>query len=130
MSLKLYAELFFDWDRCPHIRRLKDEKNNISKNYAYIQRRVMKKHIFKDPIIDKKMKDITRADIIDFRSRIKEKGLSGSLNKIVGILKIIFKEALFREDIHRDPTSQIGIVKHEQTEAGIFTNEELTQTLH
>ena len=85
----------------------------------------MKNHVLSDLISDKKISEITRADIIDFRSRIIEKKGDSTANKAIGILKTIFKEALFREEIDKDPTTGIGKIKHTPEEVGIFTMEEL-----
>jgi integrase len=46
-------------------------------------------------------------------------------NKALAVLKTICKEAFFREDLDRDPTSGVGNLKEIRKEPGIFTAEEL-----
>lgn len=41
------------------------------------------------------------------------------------MLKTIFNEALYREEIYRNPVQGIGNIKYEPKEVGIFTEEEL-----
>jgi hypothetical protein len=126
MTLKEYANLYYIWETCPHVRRLLDEKKSIGKRHVRIQRGVMEKQIFPDEIVNMKISDIKRADIIDFRSRLLAKNLGGrTVNMIIGILKTIFKEAFYREEIDRDPTAGIGLIKYRKKEAGIFIIPEL-----
>jgi len=47
------------------------------------------------------------------------------VNKALGIVKVIFQEALYREEINRDPTAGVGRIKERRKERGIFTVEEL-----
>ncbi len=90
-----------------------------------IQRSRLENHIFTDPISNKKILDITRADIIDFRSRLVSQKGDSTANKTIGVLKTIFKEALFREDINRDPTIGIGKIKYDKKVTGILSPTEL-----
>ena len=87
----------------------------------------MEKHILSDPLCEKIMGQITTGDIIDFRNRLTKKHLAGStVNKIVGILKTIFNEAEFREEILRNPVGKVGTVREKsETETGIFLKEEM-----
>jgi len=125
-TLYEYASLFFIWESCPHVRRLLDENKSITKRHVSIQRGILINHVFSDPIVHKKLSQIKRADIIDFRSRLIKQGKGiRTVNKSVGILKIIFKEALFREDIDKDPTIGVGNITYTQKEVGTFTLEEL-----
>ena len=127
MTLGEYIEPFFDWDRCPHIRRLLDERKNITKRHAYNQRRWLEKYILTDQLAQKSITEIRRADIIDFRSRllIKKPDKLNTVNKIMAVLKTIFKEAIIRQEIEFDPTYGIGNIKENRKEPGIFTLEEL-----
>ena len=76
ITLREYCQDFFLWDTCPHIRRLRDERKTVTQNYAATQRYVLEKHVLSDPIVDSLLRDIKRADIISFRTRIIEKGLA------------------------------------------------------
>ena len=85
----------------------------------------MENHLFTDPIASKRLDQITRADVIDFRSRLIETKGDSTANKVITILKTIFKEGFFREEIEKDPTIGIGRVNYQKTEVGIFTIDEL-----
>jgi hypothetical protein len=43
----------------------------------------------------------------------------------MSMLKIILKEAFFREEIDRDPTAGVGNTKYESANIGTFTEDEL-----
>jgi len=125
LSFRRYAAPFFDWDYCPHIRRLREEGKSITRRHAKIQRQRLKKHILNDPFADKHLSEITRADVLDLRSRLLVKNAPATVNKSLGIVKVIFREALYREEINRDPTAGVGRIKERKKERGIFTGEEL-----
>jgi integrase len=125
LSFRLYAEPFFVWDRCPHIRRLEEEGKGITRRHAKIQRIRPEKHVLPDPFSSKQLSKITRADVLELRSRMLEKSAPATVNKALGVVKVIFREALYREEINRDPTASVGRVKYHKEERGIFTVEEL-----
>jgi hypothetical protein len=122
-----YAEPFFNWDRCPHIRRLREEGKSITQRHAKIQRQRLQKHILSDPFADKRLSEITRADVLDLWSRLLTRCSPATVNKALGIVKVIFREALYREEINRDPTAGVGKIKERRKERGIFTSEELRE---
>ena len=125
-TLKEYAEDFYIWDKCPHIRRLREENKSIGQRHARLQRRVLEKHIFSDPIADKKMNEIKRGDILDFRTKLINNNIGmNTINKVMGVLKVIFNEALYREEVNRNPIMGVGNMKHTPKEVGTFTEEEL-----
>jgi len=127
ITLGEYAQPFFLWDSCPHIRRLLDERKSITHRHARNQRLWLEKYILSDKIAEKSLAKITRADLIDFRSRVLRKipEKINSANKVMTVLKTIFKEALIREDIEKDPTVGLGMIKYEPSQRGIFNLEEL-----
>lgn len=128
MTLREYIEPFFLWDRCPHVTRLREEGKAISEGYVIKQRRRMETYLCNDRIVDLKIGSIHRSDILDFRRRLIEKNTGvRTINMVIGILKIVLHEALFREDIERDPTLGIGQLKYEQQEIGVFTRQEMME---
>ena len=128
VNLLEYLQPFFLWNHCPHVTRLREEGKAISEGYVKKQRRRMETYLCSDTIVDLKIGSIRRADILDFRRRLIEKGTGArTVNMTIGILKIVFHEALFREDIDRDPTLGIGQLKYEQQEIGIFTRQEMIE---
>lgn len=124
-TFQKYAIPFFDRDRCPHIRRLREEGKSITHRHAKIQRQRLVKHILSDPFAGKRLSEITRADVLDLRTRLLTKNAPATVNKVIGIVKVIFREALYREEISRDPTAGVGKIKERRKERGIFTSEEL-----
>ncbi len=125
LSFRKYTAPFFIWDCCPHIRRLREEGKSITRRHAKIQRQRFEKHILNDSFAGKRLPEITRADVLELRSRLLSKNAPATVNKVLGIVKVIFREALFREEIHRDPTAGVGKIKERKKERGIFTVEEL-----
>jgi integrase len=124
ITFRKYAQPFFDWDRCPHIRRLREEGKSTTRRHAKIECQRFEKHILSDPFADKRLSKITRADVLDLRSRPLAKSSPATVNKALGIVKMIFREALFLEEINCDPTAGVGRIKEQKVERGIFTTEE------
>ena len=104
-----------------------DERKSITKRHAHNQRLWLEKYVFSDPIAYEEMDNITHAELIDFRSRLLRRIPShiNTVNKVMAVIKTIFKEALIREEISRDPTSGIGNIKEERKDRGIFSLDEL-----
>ena len=71
VSFCLYAEPFSLWGRCPHIRRLQEEGKSFTRRHARIQRQRLENHILSDPFVNKRLSEITRADVLDLRSRLR-----------------------------------------------------------
>lgn len=121
-----YAEPFFQWDSCPHVRRLLNEGKSISRYHVKKLRRVLENHVFPDKIARLRISEIKRADILDFRERLIENmGYTRTVQQAVSVLETILKEAYFREEINRDPTAGVGVTKYQPAEVGIFSEEEL-----
>ncbi|UCF97016.1 MAG: site-specific integrase [Spirochaetaceae bacterium] len=125
LTLKQYIEPYFIWDQCPHVRRLLNEGKSITRRYVAIRRMLIKKHILTDSIADRLVADIRRADLLDFRDRLLRKAGQSTVNTVMGILKIVFREGYFREDLDQNPTEGIGVIKYQKKEVGIFSLEEL-----
>ncbi len=136
-SFVTYAAPFFIWEKCPHVRRLVDEGKEITRRWCEQQRGWLEKYVIGDPHADPKIEtasfalkplgEITRADLVDFRSRLLQKlgDKRNTANKVMGVVKVIFKEALFREEVTRDPTFKLGTMKEHRREPGVFTQEEV-----
>ena len=89
-------------------------------------RRILENHVLTDSIATVRLGKLKRSHILDFRERLIEKlGYTRTVQKAVGVLKTILKEAFFREDISRDPTVGIGVSRYQPKEIGVFTAEEL-----
>lgn len=125
-TLGEYLQPYFRWTECPHVRRLREENKSISKEYVEDQRKRMERLILPDPISKRAFSNLKRADVLDFRSRLVAAGVGArTINRTIGILKIICKEAYFRMDIDRDPSLGIGEMKYEKNEIGTFSTKEI-----
>ena len=124
-TFRRYARPFFMWGECPHIRRVVEERGRFTRRHGRIQRGRLEKHVFSDPFSDKRLSEITRADVFDFRSRLLKKCSPATTNKVIGVVRIVLREAVIREELDRDPTDLVGKVKHKKRERGIFTISEL-----
>ena len=126
-SLREYSSVFFIWGKCPHCQKLIDEGRQITERHAYNQRRWLEKISLTDAIADRQITELTRADVLDFRARLTRKlgAKVNTANKTLAVLKTILKEAVFREDLSRDPTAHVGNLKEHRKEAGYFTADEL-----
>ena len=124
-TFRQYAASFFIWNECPHIRRVLEETGRYTERHARIQRGRLVNHLLTDPFAEKRLSDITRADIFDLRSRLLKKNAPATVNKVIGVAKIILREAAIREELDRDPTEYVRNVKGKKRERGIFTIDEL-----
>ena len=125
-TLREYAEPYFVWETCPHVRRLLGEGKNIERYHVKNVRRMIKNHVFTDPIAKIRLPELKRAHILDFRDRMISKlGFTRTVQMTMSGLKTILKEAYFREEIDRDPTQGIGNTRYVPDETGTFTEEEL-----
>jgi integrase len=128
LTLKEYAEPFFVWDKCPRCTRLYGEGKQIGKDHAKHQRSLLKRFILQDPISEKQIGEIRRADVLDFRKRLRLNRSARGANAVITALSAILSEAEFREDItRRNPCSKVGNLKYEIKESGTFTEEELAR---
>jgi hypothetical protein len=69
-TFRNYAESFFIWGKCPHICKVLVEAGRFTQSHARIQRRLLEKYFFSDPVPNKQLSEITRADIFDLRYRL------------------------------------------------------------
>lgn len=125
-TFKEYAKTFYIWGECPHVTRVLAEGKSFSKRYCDRQRGYLEKYVFPSPLGAMRIADIKRGNILDFRAKLQNKGVSGNtINSIMKAVKVVFSEAVYREDIPYNPATGLGAVKTGNREAGIFTEEEL-----
>jgi integrase len=126
-SLRAYAAPFFLRESCPRTQHLAGEGKHIGDQHLREQRALLDRHILKDALADKVLSEISRGDIIAFRARLLEKlpGRIRTANKTIGVLKTIFREAVYREDLVSNPAQGIGNTKYQVNKSGVFSLEEL-----
>ena len=61
---KEYLSSFFNWDTCPHVRRLVKERKSIGKTHVRKCRHWLEKHVLSDVIVNSKLSEITR-DVVN-----------------------------------------------------------------
>jgi hypothetical protein len=131
ITLREYAEPFYDYERCPHIQRI---GKNITRKSALVIRQYLKNHVFTDPIAEKPLGKITIRDVAEFRARLEKKQvLTGkgnylspsTINKMMAALKVIFTEAVLNRDIPFNPCQGLVRLKPSQNPRGVFSTEEL-----
>jgi integrase len=108
IPLGKYAEPFFDWDRCPRIKRLRQEGKTVGQSYAVNQRLFVTRDLSGDEIAYIPINEITRGDVLRYRDRLIDTyGYSVVVNNAIAALRAILKEAVFLEYIPTDPTTGI-----------------------
>ena len=78
-----------------------------------------------DLFANKRLSETNRADALDSRSKLIAKNTPATMNKTLGVVKVIFWVAVYREGINRDSTVAVGRIKEHKKEWSIFTMEEL-----
>ena len=81
MLFSKYAEPFFDWERCPHVSRKREEGSTINKNYASIQRSNLQRYILTSKLSSLVLSEIKRSDILDFRTSLTRRIANSTINK-------------------------------------------------
>ena len=72
----------------------------------------------------KKIKDIKRKDIILLIEDLKKKNSNGVVNDCITILRLIFNDCIYREDIENNPMSCIKKLVEKKSEKVPFTMED------
>jgi integrase len=130
LTFRAYAEPFFLWNTCPRVARLMDEGKSIGRTHVAKSRRWLELYVFPDPTFSElQMEDVRRADLLNFRNRLRGKVGINTLNKTITTVKTILSEAAFRQDIQMNPGADVGNVAYEQMQRGTFTVEEVREIL-
>ncbi len=85
-TFRRYAEPFFIWDSCPHVRRLASEGRSVTRYHVKNMRSVLEHHVLTDPIAKLRITEMKRADILDFRERLVGKmGYTRTVQRAVSV---------------------------------------------
>jgi len=127
VKLKDLLKDAYTWDKCPHVRRLRDEGKSIARRHVQDSRNIIESHILLcKAFVNKPISQMRRSDVLNFRSFMLDRVGPRTVNKALSIVKAIINEAIFQEIIDRDPTVGVGKVNMaEKKEPGIFTKDEL-----
>ena len=104
-----YAERFYV-DGCPHEKERKANNQTFGIKTRMDNRYKLKAYIFPDPICKKRLCDISRPDVLDFRDRLIDKlGYTRKAQLTLICFKNIIHAALDRGLINSDPTVKVNI---------------------
>jgi integrase len=128
-TLAEWVKPFFT-ETCPHITRLRLEGKRYADNTAKMNRYFIK-HIESDePLSAMKVDEIRRRDILAFRERlVAKKGRSRTSQQVMKALRVIMKEALFRELTEIDAFAGVSQLAYEGKERGVLAPEALKKLL-
>ena len=125
-TLGQYIAPYFVWDACPHIQRLLTVGASIGKTHAAATRTRIERYILTHQIADMRFADITRGDLIDYQADLLRHGVGKrTINQVFEALKVVFREAVAREDLDRDPAAHLENIRYQRAERGVFSLEEL-----
>ncbi len=144
-TLREFLEPCYDWDRCPHIKRLLTDGKSVGRRHAARCRRDLEVYLLNDPIADMKVGDLRRGHLEDLKARLRKRVRSGdekagsgaarrhlsarTANRVVGILKTALREGCYRGELASDITPGVGQVKEPPAKVGCepFTGAEIAK---
>lgn len=112
---------------CPLVDRRRMENKSIGDRHIKQSRRLLEKHILPDPITKKRLCDLRRDDVLQFRQRMNEALKPRAAQLTFTTLKACLGNLFFRELITRNPAQGVGVVNITSSPRGFFTREELTK---
>ena len=123
-TFKVYARDFFDYNKCPRVKRLRAEGKDLTQRYCKEARRDLTNFVFKTRFANLKMKNIRRSDVLDLRSELMGLTTPGRVNDIIRTVGTVFSEAVYREDVLYNPISKISKLKESHSEVQTYTDED------
>ncbi len=128
-SLKAYAGPFFLRGSCPRTQHLEGEGKQIGDRHLREQRRILERHILADKLAGKPLAEISRGDLLAFRARLLQQlpGHYRTVNKTLAVIKTIFREAVYREDLRSSPAQGIGATRYQVRKSATLTIKELAR---
>ena len=118
-------ETAFDWNRCVHVKRYRDEGKHISQKHAANSRRLIEMYVLNDKICELPVKELARRDFLDLRDRIRSRTTVSQTNRTMVAVRTILNERKYRQDISLNPSDGVGKLAEKKAEIGVFTQKEL-----
>ena len=129
LTLAEWAAPFFGQE-CPHVTRLLEEGRSYKPTSRRDNLRYLTDYILPDPLARHKVANITRADILAFRTRLVARiGKCRSAQMVMSALRVVLREALFRDMILRDPFIGVGQIAYTVKDRTALTMDQLAQVL-
>ena len=124
-----WASQFFLED-CPHVTRLRIEGRSYGERHRVGSRKHLMAHILPDPIVKIPLENIRKADILEFRERlVKSNGLNRTSQMVMATLRVIMREALFRELVDKDCFVGIGQLHYKPKARTALSDEDMRRVL-
>lgn len=113
-TLREWAGKFFLEKDCPHVDRLKLEGKSYAERTRKLNRTWLETYILSDPIVDLPVAAIRRPEILAFRDRLVARvGRCRTAQAVMATLRIVLREALYREMTDADPFAGVGQIHYE-----------------
>lgn len=127
LTLRQYSEPFYKPETDPRVARRRDEGRTIGLGHLVNCKPRTELYVWKDPIATRRMREVSRADLLAFRGRLVRKlgEQRNTIDKTLSALKTIFREAVYLPDIPADPTVGIGTVKESREAPDVLTPDEI-----
>ncbi|WP_321992638.1 tyrosine-type recombinase/integrase [Marispirochaeta aestuarii] len=130
ITLKEYTKSLWDWEKCDYIKRTnRRRKDPLNRTYCDTNRRLLKEHIWK-VLGNLKLREITTKDLQRFQDYLiaHEKSFSNTtINKIMSILHVIYKEAYRLDDVDKNLMKKIVPLSITKIERGILSKEQIKE---
>lgn len=131
ISFGKYAEAWWDYDRCPYIQGKLARGFEISRTHAQDMRSTLTRHIL-PYFAEKKLQKINARMIEKWMLELRQKvGKTGNIlspttvNRCLTCLKVMLKEAVRLEYIHKNPAAAVLPLKERQKRKSILTENEV-----
>ena len=115
----------YDWDACPHVRRLRSEGKQITRQHADNQRKLLTDYVANDYLCSQPIAAITRGDILGLRDRIRLQTTAGQTNRVIGALKVVLEELVYRQQLERNPCAGVDRIATKAKVVGVLEPQEL-----
>lgn len=122
LLLREWAGRFFV-DGCPHVDRLRLEGKHYSDRVRHSNRRVLELYLLPDPLMGSLVARVRRPDVLAFRDRVIARlGRCRQAQVVMAVLRIILREARFRELTDADPFLGVGLIRYEEQVRGALSS--------
>lgn len=123
-TFRQYAKDFFDYEKCPRLKRLRSEGKDRVKRSCDNARKDLVNYVFKSSFSRLVLKDIRKADVLNLRQELLKRTTPGRVNDIITAVKIVFSEAVYNEHIMYNPARNISSLAETHKPVTVFSSED------